>query len=350
MQRIKPYISGKMTLFLVLFFVIITAAVTFAYKKTKSPAGSPIVREISSNVNEAKPVSRETGSPAAVPSVPEAAVDLDDTTTKVVLSVGNMSCSGCIATIKGSLEGIEGIKDVIVDIANGRTDVYYDNRKVTDVSRIEGAITESGYPAKVQRVLTADRVKKELDMAAAKSQFYIASVGGWDIARVDFDTELEVAKKKYAKTYGDAVFSDPRGRALVANLKTQIASQLINEGIFMQEIRRTKFTVDEQSVEKELQASLKANGQNMDDYKKMVSEAGYDFDYFKKRYQIKVLINRYLEEKVLADAANDFEKQNAFNAWYSNSKVLAPVVYYDKELERLQQPKSGSGGGCCPVN
>jgi hypothetical protein len=62
------------------------------------------------------------------------------------------------------------------------------------------------------------------------------------------------------------------------------------------------------------------------------------------------LINRYLEEKVLADAANDFEKQNAFNAWYSNSKVLAPVVYYDKELERLQQPKSGSGGGCCPVN
>ena len=349
MQRIKPYFSGKMILLFVLFFVIITAAVTFAYKKTKSTAGSQTVREITGSVKEIKPNSSQIDSRAAAPPAPETTVAVDDSTAKVVLSVGNMSCSGCIATIKGSLEGIEGIKDVIVDIANGKTDVYYDNRKVTDVSRIEGAITASGYPAKVQRVLTAEAVKKELDMAAAKSQYYIASVGGWDIARVDFDTELEVAKKRYAKTYGNAVFSDPRGQALVTNLKTQIASQLINEGVFMQEIQRTRFTVDEQSVEKELQASLKANDQSMDDYKKMVSEAGYDFDYFKKRYQIKVLINKYLEEKVLADTSNDFEKQNAFNAWYSNSKVLAPVVYYDKELERLQQPQSGSGG-CCPVN
>jgi len=349
MQRIKPYFSGKMILLFVLFFVIITAAVTFAYRKTKSTAGSPTVREITASVKEIKPNSGEIGNRTAAPSPQETTVAVDDATAKVVLSVGNMSCSGCIATIKGSLDGIEGIKDIIVDIANGKTDVYYDNRKVTDVSRIEGAITASGYPATVQRVLTAEAVKKELDMAAAKSQYYIASVGGWDIARVDFDTELEVAKKRYVKTYGDAVFSDPRGQALITNLKTQIASQLINEGVFMQEIQRTRFTVDEQSVEKALQESLKANGQSMDDYKKMVSETGYDLDYFKKRYQIKVLINKYLEEKVLADAANDFEKQNAFNAWYSNSKVLAPVVYYDKELERLQQPQSGSGG-CCAVN
>ena len=52
--------------------------------------------------------------------------------------------------------------------------------------------------------------------------------------------------------------------ALVANLKSQIASQLINEGIFMQEIQRTGYTIDEKSVEKMLQESLQAKGQGMD--------------------------------------------------------------------------------------
>lgn len=350
MQRIKSYISGKMILLFVLFFVIITAAMTFAYRKTKSTAGSPAVREITASVKEIKSNSGEIDNRTTAPPAPETTVAVDDATAKVVLSVDNMSCSGCIATIKGSLNGIEGIKDVIVDIANGKTDVYYDSRKVTDVSRIEGAITASGYPAKVQRVLTAEVVKKELDMAAAKSQYYIASVGGWDIARVDFEMELKIAKKGYADTYGDAVFSDAKGRVLENNLKTQIAARLINEGVFMQEIQKTGFKIDRLAFEDQLNASLKAGGKTMDDLKKTISKAGYDFDYFKKKHEIKILINKYIEEKVLAGAANEFEKQNAFKAWYSNSKVLAPVVYYDKELERLQQPQSGSGGSCCAVN
>jgi copper chaperone CopZ len=349
MQRIKPYISGKMILVFVLFFVIITAAVTFAYKKTKETAGSRTVSETTPSIREIDSNSGPADSRTAAPPAPETTAAVDDATAKVVLGVDNMSCSGCIATIKGSLDGIAGIKDVIVDIANGKTDVYYDNRMVPDVSRIEGAITASGYPAKVQRVLTAEAVKKEQDMASAKSQHYIASVGGWDIARADFETELKIAKKRYTGTYGDAVFSDSKGQVLENNLKSQIAAQLINEGVFMQEIQKAGFKLDREVFEDRLNTSLKAGGQSMDDLKKAVAEMGYDFDYFKKKHEIKILINTYIEEKVTAGAGNEFEKQNAFKAWYSNSKVLAEVVYYDKNLERLQQSQSGSGG-CCSVN
>ena len=349
MERIKAYISAKMILVLILFFVIITSAITFAYKKSNSTAGTQTDREITASAREIEPGNREIVKSNTVTPKNKEAYTIDDTTTKVVLNVQNMSCSGCIATIKGSLDGIDGIKDVIVDITNGKTDVYYDIRKVTDVSRIEDAITASGYPAKVQRVYAAEEIKQEQALMAAKSRNYIASVGKWDIARTDFETELSVAKKQYAKKYGNTIFSDPRGDALIVNLKNQIAAQLINEGVFMQEIQRTGFTIDEQAVEKMLQESLKAKGKSYDDFRKMVSETGYEFDYFMRRYRIKILINKYLEEKVLADATNDFDRQNAFKAWYSNSKILAPVVFYDKELERLQQYQAGSGS-CCPVN
>ena len=349
MDRIKPYISGKMILILVFFIVMITTAVTFAYKKTKSTADVPMVREITASSREISPASSGTNNVASATPAGATNGAIDDQTSKVVLNVDNMSCSGCISTIKGSLQGIDGIKDIVVDISNGKTDIYYDNKKVTDLSRIEKAITASGYPAKVQRVYAAEEIREEEALKAAKSKHYIASVGGWDIARTDFETELGVAKKQYAVKYGDDIFSDARGQALVANLKSQIASQLINEGIFMQEIQRTGYTIDEKSVEKMLQESLQAKGQGMDDFRSMVTKTGYDIDYFMRRYRIKVLINKYLEEKVLADAANDFDKQNAFSAWYSNAKILAPVVYYDKDLERLGQSQAGSGS-CCPVN
>ena len=59
-------------------------------------------------------------------------------------------------------------------------------------------------------------------------------------------------------------------------------------------------------------------------------------------------INKYLEEEILADASNEFEKQNLFTSWLNNAKVLAEVVYYDRDLEGLLQRQNASGS-CCPV-
>lgn len=351
MQRIKSIFSNKVILAVVFILLIITVAVTFAYKKTRGDSGTLPIREITSEVSGAAYKDNIADNRPVPLSAPKSvgSLAIDESTSKAILTVSNMSCSGCISTIKGSLVGIEGIKETIVDIANGKTVVYFDNKKLTDVSRIEQAISASGYPAKVQRTLAAEAIKKEKEIAAAKSKYYIASVGGYDIARVDFKTELEIAKKRYKKTYGDAVFSDPRGESLVNNLKTQIAARLVDEGIFMQEIQKAGFKVDDQTIENEFNASLQASNQKLEELERMVTETGYNFDYFKKKFQTQVLINKYLNNKVLADASNDFEKQNAFNAWYQNAKVLAEVVYYDNDLKQLLQTQTSSGGGCCPV-
>jgi len=258
--------------------------------------------------------------------------------------VSNMSCSGCISTIKSSVAGFQGIKETLVDLSNSKVEIYFDSDKLKDLSPVAKAITDSGYPATVLRSLSADEVKKERALADARSKYYLASVGGWDIARFDFNTELETAKRRYRKIYGDALFTTAQGKALLDNLKAQIFSKLIEEGIMMQEIVKADFKVDKGTVERQMQGLLKEHGKNLAEFKESLNEMGYDYGYFTKKFEIKILINQYINERVLADASNDLEKRNMFNAWYQNSKVLAEVVYYDRDLEGLIQRQSASGG------
>jgi len=52
---------------------------------------------------------------------------------------------------------------------------------------------------------------------------------------------------------------------------------------------------------------------------------------------------------VLAGASNQYEKQRMFASWFQNSKLLAEVVYYDKEFENAARNSSASAS-CCAAN
>ena len=116
----------------------------------------------------------------------------------------------------------------------------------------------------------------------------------------------------------------------------------------MQEISKSGFRIDADTVERELQTFFRESGKNVEDFKKALNEAGYSFEYFKKKFETKVLINKYLNEKVMADASNQYEEQSLFSSWFNNAKILAEVVYYDKDLEHLIKNQSASRS-CCPV-
>ncbi len=320
---------NKFALLIILAVSALTVAVAFAFRSPKGDAKPFPVTEVARS--EASPI--ETFKP-------------DKDTAKVILSVSNMSCSGCIATIKGSLANMEGIRDVTVDLAGSKAEVYYDSVVLKDVSKIASAITESGYPASVQRVLSAQDIQKEWDLAAAKSQYSIASVGGWDIARADFTAEMDVAKRRYAKLYGDKAFNSPEGKSLEDGLKRQVLGRLIDEGIIMQEISKADYKLNPQKMEQAFQDFLREDGRDPEAFKKQIQEAGYDLAYFKKKFGNRMFINGYFNERVLAGAENEIEKQRMLNDWYGNAKTLAQVVYYDKDLEQLTQ-NSSSSSSCC---
>lgn len=275
-------------------------------------------------------------------------VEIPEGTSKVIFRVDNMSCSGCISTIKGSLAGYAGIQDIIVDISGGVAEVYFDSKQIKDVNQLASSITASGYPARVDKILTADQIKKEETLAASRAKLYIATVSGWDIARSDFNTELAFAQKRYQQVYGENVFASDQGKTLLDSLKAQVVSRLITEGIQMQEVQRAAYRVDAQTVDQELAEFLTQKQLDRAGLKASLEENGYPFDYFMKRFENRVLLSEYLDEKVFANAASDYDKQTLYQAWFNNARALSKVTIYDKELLRLTQNVS-AGGGCCPT-
>jgi len=75
-----------------------------------------------------------------------------------------------------------------------------------------------------------------------------------------------------------------------------------------------------------------------------INKRGYSPEYFRKKFEMQVLINKYLDTRVLVGLTNDVEKQQQYSTWFNNARLLANVVYYDRELERLVQAQSASGG------
>ncbi|MEW6665919.1 MAG: SurA N-terminal domain-containing protein [Thermodesulfobacteriota bacterium] len=303
------------------------------YRKEGLPPGAAV------NASGGRDAAGPTGMTAPRKISPDAA--------KAVMSVQRLSCSSCIQEIKAALSGIQGIEEVLVDISRGTAQVYYNGKNLTDPQRIAQAITARGYPATLIKLSSPEELRKEEAVAAARSQVYIASVDGWDIARSDLDTQMEHAKKKYARIYGEGVFSSLRGKALIDNLRAQIASRLIDEGVMMQEITKAGYKVDPAEVETEFERVVRESGKGLEEFKASLNENGMTLDYFRKRVETQVLVNRYLEENVLAAASSEAERQNLFTSWFSNAKTLAEVSFYDKDLEALvqQQAARGSCGG-----
>jgi copper chaperone CopZ len=358
MKSFRWIVANKIVIVLPLLALIAVSVFVFAQNRVQAGNSNPAAVESSP-----PPIAKTADEPAAANPVAAATAaqtaakaEISPTTSKAVFQVDNMSCSGCIATIKSSLAGYAGIQDIIVDIAGGMTEVYYDKRKIMDVNPLASAITASGYPAKISRILTADQISKEEAIAASRAEFYIASVSGWDISRSDFNTELAFAKKRYEQAYGDNVFANDQGKTLLDSLKAQVVSRLINEGIQMQEVQRAGYQVDPKVVDTEFAQFMAKKNLDLEGFKATLEKSGYPFDYFMKWFESRVLLSRYLDEKVYAGAASEDDKQNLYRDWFNNARALSKVTIYDSKLKQLTQSQSSgsgcgqsSGASCCPT-
>ena len=308
----------------------------------------PLVDSMAGSSKEAGSVVAGLPSQAALPG----GGDIDENSVTAVMKVDGMSCSGCVFTIQSALSEIEGIRNVDVNVAAGRAEVTYDGRTVKDPEVIARAITDSGYPATIIQTLTADAIREMAAAAAARARNHIAAVGAYEISRADFDTELNHARNRYIQVYGETVFTGDQGEALLNNLKAQIATRLIDEGVQLQEILKSGFSVDAADVDVEFERFLAARNTDRAAFESELAQSGYPLDFFRQKFETRVRIQRYLDTNVFDEAATDQEKQQRYAAWFNNARLLASVEYYDKDLERIVRSSSassgcsGGGGGC----
>lgn len=265
--------------------------------------------------------------------------------SKAVLRVEGMTCGGCISTIKNSLAEFEGIDDVQVDLATGTTEILYDSTKHQGAEKMAAAVTASGYTATVLRILSPEQLQKQAQANQAKSKIVIASVGSIDIPRADFATELAHVEGRYQMAYGADALKSAQGRQLLDNLKRQIAQRLIDEAIQLQEVRRTGFTVDPSTVARQYEAYWQERGfADGTAFENELRQNGYPPEYFLVRFENRVLINTYVDNKVITANLNDIEKKQRYADWLANARLLAAVTYHDKDLERLVRQQASAGG------
>lgn len=61
-----------------------------------------------------------------------------------IIVVKGMSCEHCVKAVKGAINDLGGIKEVLVDLAVGTVEVEFDETKVS-INDIKKAIADEGY-------------------------------------------------------------------------------------------------------------------------------------------------------------------------------------------------------------
>ena len=340
MNRLWIRQTNRTLVFVLIFITIISIGLLAGYAKSKSDVKEKPEANISGNDLSKRDVSVDS------PGKSDLKEANSGTLSKAILAVEGMSCSGCIATIKSSLADMKGIKDIVVDVAGGKAQIYFDSNELKDTNQIAEAITSSGYPARLQKILSSEEIKDEQNLAARMLKSYIASVGDWNISRIDFESELKAARKRYENIYGQNIFKETKGQVLLGNLKFRVINGLINEGILLSEITKTNFKLEPNDLQLELEVLVQKKGISLDEFKKQLEDSDYPFDIFMKKFGNRILINRYLDEEILTNASNTLDKQRLYRDWFNNAKSLNQIVYYDKDLEQLVQNQSAQNS-CC---
>lgn len=276
-----------------------------------------------------------------------------DNLSSALLKVDNLSCGGCIETIKKALIPLPGVAGVDVNLGAGTASVQFDADKLADPETIANAITQSGYPARLQKVLSPEMVRQEQAAANARSREFIAAVGKIEISRISFDTELNHARSRYESIYGADLFSGERGNQLLKRLKYQIAGRLVEEAIKMQEVDRTGIVVQPERLDAAMAELASSKGKTVNQLEKELESNGYPAAYFKKRLANQLRLEAYLEEHILSGLTDPSDRQQRYSDWLNNARLLTKVVYYDKSLETASLNSSccqtGAAGSSCAL-
>lgn len=273
--------------------------------------------------------------------------------SKAVLTVNNMSCSGCIDTIKKSVATLSGTRDVMVDLTSGTAEVVFDGSRVKDPRTIAKAITKGGYPADIKTIVTPELFTRELAIANENAKTHIAAVGHLKVPRKDYEIELGHARSRYEQIYGADTLSSPQGKQLLQRIESQIALRLVDEAVKLQEVDRAGYALPEGTVDRALSDFVKQKNTTLDALKRDMATNGYPFDYFQRKFENRVKLQNYLENIVLADSIDSEDRRQRYSNWLTNARTLAKVVYYDKNLEarvKASGSRSCGGGGSCSTS
>ncbi|MDW7645851.1 MAG: cation transporter [Desulfuromonadales bacterium] len=244
-------------------------------------------------------------------------------------AVSNLTCGSCVENIRNALSRTEGVGEIEVSVATGRSRVVFDPNEI-EPSRIAEIMEAAGYPSKLQYVLSSDEYKgrqKEEDRLAER---FVARVGDRLIPRTEFQTELDLLGRSRPD-------GDTRGLGQVA------WERLLQREVLFAEAERQGLVVSDQEV------SLEIDGmkEKVDNFESLILKRYDSLEAFHSAVKMNLLFERLFEKAVPATDTDPAARNIALQKWYSDLLTRCPVTIFDPSLKIAAQNAGGCGSACC---
>lgn len=252
------------------------------------------------------------------------------------LSIEKMTCGACVGTISDALAKLDGVEQVDIVVTTGRGQVLYNPERV-DAQTIAKTVTESGYPAEVQLELSSSDYRALQAEESRLAEDYLAKIGTRLISRKSFDERLERALATMQ------IGSSPEA---VQQVRISLWQDLVDREILLAAAERNQVVVQQGEVDYRVEQLRKTTA----DFDATVLPGYGGQEQFMKRVKEDMIINRNIEDHVIAGLDNPLEKRQKVNQWYQQLVQETPVVIFDKQFKQLASGAAsgcGSGGGCC---
>ncbi len=250
------------------------------------------------------------------------------------LNIGNMTCGSCVGKINAALEKLNGVGQIDISVTNGRGQMTYDPALTSSVE-IAKVISGAGFPATVRLDMSAADYAKTLSENAQLSTLYVARIGNRLLSREDFTQAVELRAGSALAGKG-ASYANPQ-------LQAQVWNEMKEREILLLAADKNKVVVQDNEVEFEIKQMKAAN----QDFTAAVLARFGTHERFFSQLKESMIINRNIEQHVVAGLKTDFEKQQRFSDWFQKTLQNTNVVIFDPTIKQAEAGGSSSCGGTC---
>lgn len=249
------------------------------------------------------------------------------------LNIGNLSCGSCIGNVQAALAKVEGVGQVDVSVTNGRGQMTYDP-SLTSAAEIAKVVTEAGYPATVRLDLSAADYEKTLTENVQLSAKYVARIGNRLLSREDFNQVVGL------RGSGLATSASPYGNQ---QLQSQVWKELKEREILLSAADKNQVIIQDGEVDREIKQMKTA----IKDFDSVIIARFGSYDRFFTQLKESMIINKNIEQNVVAGLTSDREKQLRFSQWYEETLRNTNVVIFDPAIKQAESAGGSSCGGSC---
>ena len=242
--------------------------------------------------------------------------------------IDRLTCGSCVSNIKEALARYDGIDSVDINLTSNRGRIAFDPKNLN--SRIIGeAIASAGYPSQLRLELTPAQYTSLQTKQAQLGQDYIALIGDRLLSRKDFEQFVN-----------QAVGKSPQAKQ-PPNIRQSVWKDVLQRELLLFAAERSQIVVQDVEVDVRIEKIMKGNKH----LKESVAKRYGSKEEFRKRLREDMIINRNIEENVIAGITQQSERQKKLQQWYAELQKNVEVIILDPQLKIASQ--SGNGCACC---